>query len=188
MIGGERDAVGHLEPVFAALAPGAGAAPPTAGRGGRRSTAELRYYDRKLMETSERFNVYMMLVSAFQPSNMAGLPDGADFEKNRDAAIKKLQDFATEAAEADETLQRMEAPLAVPVANPGEKGRPWVPYATACNKALLLRFLPGQNQTNPALDLLVAIFAAHAKGDAATFNAEVEKWAKVIKAAAIPLQ
>ena len=43
MIGGARDAVEHLEPVFAALAPGADAAPPTAGRGGRRSTAELGY-------------------------------------------------------------------------------------------------------------------------------------------------
>ncbi|MFO0583746.1 MAG: decarboxylating 6-phosphogluconate dehydrogenase [Anaeromyxobacter sp.] len=32
MIGGERDAVARLEPVFAALAPGQGAAPPTPGR------------------------------------------------------------------------------------------------------------------------------------------------------------
>jgi ABC-type transport system involved in cytochrome c biogenesis permease subunit len=40
----------------------------------------------------------------------------------------------------------------------------------------LQRYLPGQNQTNPAVDSLVAIFAAYAKGDAAAFNADVAKY------------
>ena len=40
MIGGETDIVKHLEPVFAALAPGVAAAPPTAGRQQDSSTAE----------------------------------------------------------------------------------------------------------------------------------------------------
>ena len=43
MIGGEKDIVRHLAPIFAALAPGAGAAPPTAGRHKRASTAEQGY-------------------------------------------------------------------------------------------------------------------------------------------------
>jgi 6-phosphogluconate dehydrogenase len=43
MIGGERGAVQHLEPIFAALAPGEDAAPATAGRDPGRSTAHLGY-------------------------------------------------------------------------------------------------------------------------------------------------
>jgi len=43
MIGGEKEPVGHLAPIFAALAPGADAAPPTPGRGKREGTAEHGY-------------------------------------------------------------------------------------------------------------------------------------------------
>jgi len=43
MIGGEPDIVGHLDPIFRALAPGVGAAPRTAGSDGPPSSAELGY-------------------------------------------------------------------------------------------------------------------------------------------------
>jgi 6-phosphogluconate dehydrogenase len=43
MIGGEPDIVRHLDPIFATLAPGAGDAPRTLGREGRRGTAEHGY-------------------------------------------------------------------------------------------------------------------------------------------------
>jgi 6-phosphogluconate dehydrogenase len=43
MIGGETDVVRRLDPLFAALAPGQGAAPRTAGRERRGGTAELGY-------------------------------------------------------------------------------------------------------------------------------------------------
>ena len=43
MIGGESDVVRHLDPIFAALAPGRGDIPQTRGRGDRGGTAELGY-------------------------------------------------------------------------------------------------------------------------------------------------
>jgi 6-phosphogluconate dehydrogenase len=43
MIGGEPDAVRHLDPLFATLAPGTGNAPRTPGREKRRGTAEQGY-------------------------------------------------------------------------------------------------------------------------------------------------
>jgi 6-phosphogluconate dehydrogenase len=43
MIGGDDDAVGHLEPVFRSLAPGIEAAPRTAGRGGEPAAGEHGY-------------------------------------------------------------------------------------------------------------------------------------------------
>ena len=43
MIGGEAETVGHLEPVFAALAPGRGDIPRTRGRSGETSPAEQGY-------------------------------------------------------------------------------------------------------------------------------------------------
>jgi 6-phosphogluconate dehydrogenase len=43
MIGGEPEVVRRLDPIFATLAPGKGALPPTAGREGRGGTAEEGY-------------------------------------------------------------------------------------------------------------------------------------------------
>jgi len=43
MIGGEAEPVKRLDPIFAALAPGRGSIPPTAGREGRVGTAERGY-------------------------------------------------------------------------------------------------------------------------------------------------
>ena len=43
MIGGEKDAVDHLDPIFAALAPGLGEIPRTPGRDGRDPRAERGY-------------------------------------------------------------------------------------------------------------------------------------------------
>jgi 6-phosphogluconate dehydrogenase len=43
MIGGDRDAVAHLDPIFAALAPGEGNIPRTPGRDGRDPRAERGY-------------------------------------------------------------------------------------------------------------------------------------------------
>jgi 6-phosphogluconate dehydrogenase len=43
MIGGEREAVARLAPIFETLAPGRGDIPPTAGRESRSDTAELGY-------------------------------------------------------------------------------------------------------------------------------------------------
>ena len=43
MIGGERDVIHHLDPVFSALAPGVGSVPRTAGREGTEGTAERGY-------------------------------------------------------------------------------------------------------------------------------------------------
>ena len=43
MIGGETDIVSHLEPIFAAIAPGIESAPRTAGRSGEPSPAERGY-------------------------------------------------------------------------------------------------------------------------------------------------
>ena len=43
MIGGEEAVVGHLDPIFKALAPGLGSAPRTAGATGEPSTAEQGY-------------------------------------------------------------------------------------------------------------------------------------------------
>ena len=44
MIGGEADVVGHLDPLFQAIAPGVGAAPRTDGRSGPPSSAEQGYF------------------------------------------------------------------------------------------------------------------------------------------------
>jgi 6-phosphogluconate dehydrogenase len=43
MIGGEKNVVRHLDPIFATLAPGQGDIPPTTGRGKRGGTAEQGY-------------------------------------------------------------------------------------------------------------------------------------------------
>ena len=47
MIGGPKEAVDHLDPIFAALAPGRGDIPRTPGRAGRRFPRRARLYSRR---------------------------------------------------------------------------------------------------------------------------------------------
>jgi ABC-type transport system involved in cytochrome c biogenesis permease subunit len=148
--------------------------------------AKLAYYQRKLLETSERFNAYMLLLRAFQPLDFSALADDDESAPDREAASNPIRRLLAAATKADEALQRTEAPLAVPVrvANDQQEGRPWVAYATACNKTSLRRLLPESvrrmmpepTETPPALTSLMAVFAAYGRGDAPTFNAEVAKY------------
>ncbi|MBE0569735.1 MAG: decarboxylating 6-phosphogluconate dehydrogenase, partial [Deltaproteobacteria bacterium] len=85
MIGGERDAVEHLGPVFAALAPGADAAPPTPGRVGKGSTAEQGYLH---CGPSGAGHFVKMVHNGIEYGLMAAYAEGFNVLRHADAGAK----------------------------------------------------------------------------------------------------
>ncbi len=85
MIGGERDAVEHLAPIFAALAPGEDAAPPTPGRGARRSTAAQGYLH---CGPSGAGHFVKMVHNGIEYGLMAAYAEGFNILRHADAGAK----------------------------------------------------------------------------------------------------
>ena len=79
MIGGEREIVARLDPVFRALAPGAGDIPPTAGRESKGGTAELGYLH---CGPSGAGHFVKMIHNGIEYGMMQAIAEGFDILKN----------------------------------------------------------------------------------------------------------
>jgi len=85
MIGGDREAVQRLEPVFASLAPGAGAAPRTPGRSGELASAEQGYLH---CGPSGAGHFVKMVHNGIEYGMMAALAEGLNILNQADAGEK----------------------------------------------------------------------------------------------------
>ncbi len=97
MIGGDDDAVKHLEPAFSALAPGVATAPPTPGRGGKAGPATEGYLH---CGPSGAGHFVKMVHNGIEYGMMAALAEGLDVLRHanvgkrdfeRDAETSPLQ-------------------------------------------------------------------------------------------------
>jgi 6-phosphogluconate dehydrogenase len=79
MIGGEKAAVDRLDPIFAALAPGRGAIPATAGRTGRDARAEQGYLH---AGASGAGHFVKMIHNGIEYGMMQAIAEGLDILKN----------------------------------------------------------------------------------------------------------
>jgi 6-phosphogluconate dehydrogenase len=86
MIGGEKDIVRHLAPIFATLAPGAGAAPPTPGRQARGSTAEQGYLH---CGPQGAGHFVKMVHNGIEYGVMAAYAEGLNILRNADAGRRQ---------------------------------------------------------------------------------------------------
>jgi 6-phosphogluconate dehydrogenase len=94
MIGGDADAVTHLDPIFAALAPGLGTIEHTSGREGRDPRAELGYIHAgpvgaghfvKMVHNGIEYGMMQAFAEGFdilRNKNKASLPEGERFDLN----------------------------------------------------------------------------------------------------------
>jgi 6-phosphogluconate dehydrogenase len=94
MIGGERAAFEHMDPVFAALAPGLGDIPRTEGRDGRDKRAEQGYlytgpcgsgHFVKMVHNGIEYGMMQAIAEGFdvlRNRNLKDLPDGERFDLN----------------------------------------------------------------------------------------------------------
>ena len=94
MIGGDADAVAHLDPVFSTLAPGIGTIDRTAGREGRDPRAEQGYLHAgpvgaghfvKMIHNGIEYGMMQAMAEGFdilRNRNAAKLPDGERFDLN----------------------------------------------------------------------------------------------------------
>jgi 6-phosphogluconate dehydrogenase len=86
MIGGEDDVVAHLDPIFAAIAPGVDAAPRTPGSEGEPSTAERGYLH---CGPNGAGHFVKMVHNGIEYGLMAAYAEGLDILRNADAGTRE---------------------------------------------------------------------------------------------------
>jgi len=91
MIGGDDDAVAHLAPLFASIAPGVGAAPRTPGRTGEPATCEQGWLH---CGTNGAGHFVKMVHNGIEYGMMASLAEGLNVLHNADIGTRKRQDDA----------------------------------------------------------------------------------------------
>jgi 6-phosphogluconate dehydrogenase len=88
MIGGEKDVVDRLSPLFASIAPGVDAAPRTPGRTGEPSQAEHGYYH---CGPNGAGHFVKMVHNGIEYGLMAAFAEGLNIIKNADAGLRKRE-------------------------------------------------------------------------------------------------
>ena len=93
MIGGEREVVSHLDPIFLSLAPGVGSAPRTPGRDGEPTPAEHGYLH---CGPSGAGHFVKMVHNGIEYGLMAAYAEGLNILKNADSgAVEREADAET---------------------------------------------------------------------------------------------
>ncbi len=91
MIGGDADAYGELEPVFATLAPGVGAAPRTPGRSGQTSPEEHGYLH---CGPAGAGHFVKMVHNGIEYAMMAAFAEGLNILHGADAGLRQRDEDA----------------------------------------------------------------------------------------------
>jgi len=87
MIGGERDVVDRLSPIFASIAPGVDSAPRTPGRTGEPAPAEQGYYH---CGPSGAGHFVKMVHNGIEYGLMAAYAEGLNIIKNADVGLRQM--------------------------------------------------------------------------------------------------
>jgi 6-phosphogluconate dehydrogenase len=87
MIGGERDVVDRLSPIFASIAPGVDSAPRTPGRTGEPAPAEQGYYH---CGPGGAGHFVKMVHNGIEYGLMAAYAEGLNIIKNADAGLRQM--------------------------------------------------------------------------------------------------
>ena len=104
MIGGQAEAFAHLDPIFSALAPGAGDIPRTAGREGPQSSAERGYLH---TGPSGSGHFVKMIHNGIEYGMMQAMAEGFDILRNRNVdTLPEDQRFPLEMADIAEVWRR----------------------------------------------------------------------------------
>jgi len=91
MVGGDEDAVAHLAPLFASIAPGVGAAPRTPGRTGEPATCEQGWLH---CGTNGAGHFVKMVHNGIEYGMMAALAEGLNVLHNADIGTRKQESDA----------------------------------------------------------------------------------------------
>jgi 6-phosphogluconate dehydrogenase len=103
MIGGEKEAVERLDPIFASIAPGVDAAPRTPGRTGQPAPAEHGYYH---CGPNGAGHFVKMVHNGIEYGLMASFAEGLNIIKNADAGLREREaDAETTPLEQPELYQ-----------------------------------------------------------------------------------
>ncbi|MGE5291404.1 MAG: phosphogluconate dehydrogenase (NAD(+)-dependent, decarboxylating) [Micromonosporaceae bacterium] len=109
MIGGEQDAVAHLDPIFAALAPGVDAARRTPGRTGEPDSSELGYL---YCGNSGAGHFVKMVHNGIEYGMMAAIAEGLNVLRNADAGARVAASDAETAPMVDPDYYKYDLDIA----------------------------------------------------------------------------
>ena len=150
----------------------------------KKAAKDRDFYDEKVLEVAERFQAFTAFSPAFRTFDFPAFPSEEDFQNDREKTTEQLlriRSLMSAAEEREQMLERMQAPLMVPLAkttDAAEQGRrepAWQAYATACYKAYLNENLKTR-EVNPATVSLRSLFAAYGENDQEAFNAGVTRY------------
>jgi ABC-type transport system involved in cytochrome c biogenesis permease subunit len=157
-------------------------------KAGELDTEQLSFYQRKLLEVSQRFQSYMRITEAFQPWDLPDFPGEDQLQEDRQAAINTwIQQTLAAANAAERRMQMIQAPLPIPDVTEGDaaaangQGKPWEAYATAYSRAQLKQTLLKEDVQFPVLAWSTLLDAYH-RGDHQAFNQEVVKYRQALAA------
>ena len=132
MIGGEKDIVAHLDPIFATLAPGAGDAPRTAGREKLGGTAEQGYLH---CGPNGAGHFVKMVHNGIEYGLMAAYAEGLNILRHADAGLEQREINAETSPLRDPELYqyRLDLPAVTEVWRRGSVIASWLLDLTAAS-------------------------------------------------------
>jgi ABC-type transport system involved in cytochrome c biogenesis permease subunit len=141
---------------------------------------KLSVYQRRLLELEERLKSFMTLTEAFAPPRLPPLPTEEAHKADPKAASKWVQEFMLAASERMSRLEKMKAPLAIPLADKkvDAKNR-WQAYPNAWAMAYMSGKLTNQKPDEPTL-AFDTMLSTYREGDVPAFNAAVAKYDAVL--------
>ena len=134
---------------------------------------KLSTYQRKLLELDRRVRTYTRLAGAFRPPPLPPFPTAEEFEKDRPAAMEKIQRFRQAQLRFNAQIDSINPPLAVPGKDRSGQ-ETWECFAKAWTNAFINRLI-GEDPP-PATEHMTVMLASYQAGDADTFNDEVGKY------------
>jgi ABC-type transport system involved in cytochrome c biogenesis permease subunit len=149
----------------------------------RASKHDLTFYQRKLIDLAGKLEAYQKLQMAFIPPGIPPLPDEAELEQNRDAALAQARTAIQAAMRESQRLEAEGLPLAIPVEqeqtdDSAPTGK-WLPFSSALLRAYLQSRLMGEEAPEPTRKLN-AVLLAYREGDVKAFNSAVDDYQRLI--------
>ena len=147
-------------------------------RAREKEAAELSQYDQKILELDQRLRLYTVLLAAF---------DQPRIRADREHAARDLMAVIQH---QQQTLSRMDLPLAVPPAPAdreadGEEVPDWEPYARAYVKAWAQANVMNQ-EPNPATLAMNSMLVSYARQDVSDFNDSLAEYQAALAATPPP--
>lgn len=134
---------------------------------------------RKMIETADRLQTFMMLQDAFTPTEFPPLPDEEAARESPEQADQQFRELTNTAMQAVQRA-KMARQSGIPLIIPGATAEDWLPFGCALDRAYLGRLMQG---TDPDKHVVAysQILDAYSRDDADEFNHATSSYYQQLK-------